>query len=51
MRAITLRFIHSFEITNMILVQYRSFTACYQKRMTDTDIRFVDSCINNTGFI
>ena len=31
MRAITFRFIYSFEITNMILVQYRSVTACYDR--------------------
>jgi hypothetical protein len=51
MREITLRFTHSFEITNTILVQYRSFTACCLTRMTETGIRFVYSCINNTGFI
>jgi len=50
MRVVTFRFIYSFEITDMILAQYCSFTACCQTRMTDTDIRLGDSCINNTGY-
>jgi len=51
MRAITFRFIYSFEITNMILVLYRSFNACCQTRMTEKGIRLEDSYINNKGFV